>query len=171
VKRFLALAPVGVLLALGLLFAFFGLRNDPRYLPRAMVGKPVPEVTLPTLADGLPDTMAAPGKGPYLINVFASWCAPCEIEAPILVALKEQGVPIIGIAYKDQPAKTQAFLARTGDPYVRVLVDQEGRAGIELGVSGVPETYLVDGSGRIVDKIAAPLTEDDARRLLERIRR
>ncbi len=170
-KRFLALAPVGVLLALGLLFAFFGLRNDPRYLPRAMVGKPVPEVTLPALADGLPDTMAAPGKGPYLINVFASWCAPCEIEAPILVALKDQGVPIIGIAYKDQPAKTQAFLAHTGDPYVRVLVDQEGRAGIELGVSGVPETYLVDGAGRIIDKISAPLSEGDARRLAAQVRR
>ena len=170
-RRVLALAPVAVLVALGLLFALFGLRNDPRYLPRAMVGKPVPEVSLPTLADGLPDTLAGPGQGPYLINVFASWCAPCEIEAPVLVALKAQGVPIVGVAYKDEPAKTRAFLARTGDPYARVLLDPEGRAGIELGVSGVPETYLVDGSGRILDKIAAPLTEDDARRLAGRIRR
>ena len=80
-------------------------------------------------------------------------------------------MPIIGIAYKDQPAKTQAFLARTGDPYVRVLVDQEGRAGIELGVSGVPETYLVDSGGRIIDKISAPLSEDDARRLAAQVRR
>lgn len=170
-RRVLALAPVGALLGLGLLFAFFGLRDDPRYLPRAMVGKPVPEVTLPTLADGLPDTLAAPGKGPYLINVFASWCAPCEVEAPILVALKDQGVPIIGVAYKDEPVKTRAFLARTGDPYTRVLVDRQGRAGIDLGVSGVPETYLVDGAGRIIDKISAPLTEDDARRLAAEVRR
>lgn len=170
-KRLVALAPVLVLVGLGLLFALFGLRNDPRFLPRAMVGKPVPEVTLPTLADGLPDTLAAPGKGPYLVNVFASWCAPCEIEAPILVALKDRGVRIVGVAYKDAPEKTRAFLARTGDPYARVLVDREGRAGIELGVSGVPETYLVDGSGRILDKIAAPLSEADAARLAARIGR
>lgn len=170
-KRLVALAPVLVLVGLGLLFALFGLRNDPRFLPRAMVGKPVPEVTLPTLADGLPDTLAAPGEGPYLVNVFASWCAPCEIEAPILVALKDRGVRIVGVAYKDAPEKTRAFLARTGDPYARVLVDQEGRAGIELGVSGVPETYLVDGSGRILDKIAAPLSEADAARLVARIGR
>jgi cytochrome c biogenesis protein CcmG/thiol:disulfide interchange protein DsbE len=170
-KRLVALAPVAVLVALGLLFALFGLRNDPRFLPRALVGKPVPEVTLPTLADGLPDTLAAPGKGPYLVNVFASWCAPCEIEAPLLVALEARGVPIVGVAYKDAPEKTRAFLARTGDPYARVLVDREGRAGIELGVSGVPETYLVDGSGRILDKISAPLTEADAARLAARVGR
>lgn len=170
-KRLIALAPVAVLVALGLLFALFGLRNDPRFLPRALVGKPVPEVTLPTLADGLPDTLAAPGKGPYLVNVFASWCAPCEIEAPLLVALEARGVPIVGVAYKDAPEKTRAFLARTGDPYARVLVDREGRAGIELGVSGVPETYLVDGSGRILDKISAPLTEADAARLAARVGR
>ena len=170
-KRLVALTPVAVLVALGLLFALFGLRNDPRFLPRALVGKPVPEVTLPTLADGLPDTLAAPGKGPYLVNVFASWCAPCEIEAPLLVALEARGVPIVGVAYKDAPEKTRAFLARTGDPYARVLVDREGRAGIELGVSGVPETYLVDGSGRILDKISAPLTEADAARLAARVGR
>ena len=97
---------------------------------------------VPTGAEDLPETLGAPGTGPYLIQVFASWCAPCELEALILVALKDQGVPIIGVAYKDEPAKTQAFLARTGDPYVRVLVDRQGRAGNDLGVSGVPETYL-----------------------------
>lgn len=170
-KRTLALIPVLVLLALGLLFALFGLRNDPRFLPRALVGKPVPEVVLPTLGDGLPDTLGGPGGGPYLINVFASWCAPCEIEAPLLVALKAQGVRIVGVAYKDDPSKTRAFLDRTGDPYVRVLMDREGRAGVDLGVSGVPETYLVDGSGRIVDKISAPLSEDDVRTLKARIAR
>ena len=106
-----------------------------------------------------------------MVNVFASWCAPCEIEAPILVELKARGVRIVGVAYKDDPEKTRAFLGRTGDPYARVLVDQEGRAGIELGISGVPETYLVDGSGRILDKISAPLTEADAARLLARLQR
>lgn len=170
-KRILALAPVAVLVGLGLLFALFGLRNDPKFLPRALVGKPVPAVTLPTLADGLPDTLAAPGTGPYLINVFASWCAPCEIEAPVLVGMKARGVRIVGVAYKDAPEKTRSFLDRTGDPYARVLVDREGRAGIELGVSGVPETYLVDASGRILDKISAPLTEADASRLVARLGR
>jgi cytochrome c biogenesis protein CcmG/thiol:disulfide interchange protein DsbE len=75
------------------------------------------------------------------------------------------------VAYKDDPEKTRAFLGRTGDPYTRVLVDREGRAGIELGVSGVPETYLVDGSGRILDKVSAPLTEADAAGLLARLQR
>jgi segregation and condensation protein A len=88
VKRLAAFAPVAVLVALGLLFTLFGLRNDPKFLPRAMVGKPVPEVVLPTLADGLPETLSDPGGQPYLVNVFASWCAPCEIEAPVLVELK-----------------------------------------------------------------------------------
>ena len=170
-KRLAAFAPVVVLLALGLLFRLFGLRNDPKFLPRALVGKPVPEVVLPTLADGLPDTLSDPGGRPYLVNVFASWCAPCEIEAPILVGLKARGVRIVGVAYKDDPEKTRAILGRTGDPYDRILVDREGRAGIELGVSGVPETYLVDGSGRILDKISAPVTEADAARLLARLER
>ncbi|MFM8820179.1 MAG: DsbE family thiol:disulfide interchange protein [Phenylobacterium sp.] len=170
-KRLAALAPVAVLVALGFLFALFGLRNDPRYLPRALVGKPVPEVSLPTLADGLPDTLRGPDDGPYLINVFASWCAPCELEAPILDSLKADGARIVGVAYKDAPEKTRAFLDRTGDPYARILVDREGRAGVELGVSGVPETYLVDGSGRIIDKVSAPLSEADARRLSARLRR
>lgn len=170
-KRLLALVPVAVLVVLGLLFALFGLKNDPKFLPRAMVGKPVPEVVLPALADGLPETLSAPAQGPYLINVFASWCAPCELEAPVLVALRERGVRIVGVAYKDAPEKTRAFLDRTGDPYARILVDREGRAGVELGVSGVPETYLVDASGRIVDKIAAPLTEADAASLASRLGR
>ena len=170
-KRLAALVPVAVLVALGLLFGLFGLKHDPKVLPRALVGKPVPDLVLPTLADGLPETLAVPGAGPYLINVFASWCAPCEIEAPVLVAMKAQGATVVGVAYKDEPEKTRAFLARAGDPYARVLVDRDGRAGIELGVSGVPETYLVDPSGRILDKVAAPLTEADARRLLAQLRR
>ena len=96
-KRLAAFAPVVVLLALGLLFILFGLRNDPKFLPRALVGKPVPEVVLPTLADGLPDTLSDPGGRPYLVNVFASWCAPCKIELPHMQALAAHGIDTIDL--------------------------------------------------------------------------
>jgi cytochrome c biogenesis protein CcmG/thiol:disulfide interchange protein DsbE len=82
-------------------------------------------------------------SGPRLINFYASWCAPCRVEAPQLMALKAQDVTLVGIAYKDEPARTQAFLAELGDPFAVKLVDRNGRAGIEFGVTGVPETFLV----------------------------
>ena len=164
-KRLAAFAPVVVLLALGLLFILFGLRNDPKFLPRALVGKPVPEVVLPTLADGLPDTLSDPGGRPYLVNVFASWCAPCEIEHPILMGMRGQGVRVVGIAYKDAPPNTQAFLTRLGNPFATALVDRDGRAGIELGVTGVPETYVIGRDGMVLAKHTGPLTEAEAARL------
>jgi cytochrome c biogenesis protein CcmG/thiol:disulfide interchange protein DsbE len=100
-----------------------------------------------------------------LVNVFASWCAPCELEAPVLTAMKARGVRMVGVAYKDAPDNTKAFLGRLGDPYAQSLVDRDGRAGIELGVTGVPETYLVDGEGVIRAKHTGPLTAADARDL------
>ncbi len=93
---------------------------------------------------------------------------PCAEEAPTLAALKAEGVRVVGIAWKDDPAKTRGFLARYGDPYETIFVDADGRAGIDFGVTGVPETYLVDARGRIVDKQAQPLSPADAEALLSR---
>ncbi|HPA37818.1 MAG TPA: DsbE family thiol:disulfide interchange protein [Phenylobacterium sp.] len=164
--RWLAFAPLAVLAALALLFGVYGLNHDPKVEPRALVGKPLPEVSLPSLDDGRPVRLADAARGPVLVNVFASWCAPCEIEAPVLVELKRQGVRIVGIAYKDAPPNTEAFLARLGDPYDARLVDRDGRAGIELGVTGVPETYLVGADGMILDKHSGPLTAEIAQAML-----
>lgn len=164
--RWLAFAPLGVLAALALLFGLYGLNHDPKVEPRALVGKPLPEVSLPSLDDGRPVRLAEAAKGPMLVNVFASWCAPCELEAPVLVDLKRQGVRIVGVAYKDAPPNTEAFLARLGDPYAARLVDRDGRAGIELGVTGVPETYLVGADGMILDKHSGPLTAEIAAGML-----
>lgn len=165
-NRWLAFAPLAVLAALALLFGVYGLNHDPKVEPRALVGKPLPEVSLPSLDDGRPVRLADAARGPVLVNVFASWCAPCEIEAPVLVELKRQDVRIVGIAYKDAPPNTEAFLARLGDPYDARLVDRDGRAGIELGVTGVPETYLVGADGMILDKHSGPLTPEIAQAML-----
>jgi len=131
-----------------------------------MVGKPAPDVVLPPLAGGSPAPLRGALQGPTLVNFFASWCAPCAEEAPALSALKAEGVRIVGVAWKDDPQQTRAFIDRYGDPYAAVLVDQDGRAGIDFGVSGVPETYLIGADGRILDKQATPLTPAAAEALL-----
>ena len=139
-NRAFALLPLAALLALGLLFGLFALKRDPKVQPHALVGKPLPELVLPALDDGRPVKLHdAARPEPVLVNIFASWCAPCEIEHPVLVDLKKQGVRIVGVAYKDAPENTKAFIGRLGDPYSERLVDRDGRAGIDLGVTGVPE--------------------------------
>jgi cytochrome c biogenesis protein CcmG/thiol:disulfide interchange protein DsbE len=168
VKRWLAFVPLLVLLALAALFAGYALKRDPRVQPQALVGKPAPALQLPELTSGTPTAIRAPGEGPMLVNFFASWCAPCEVEHPQLMALKAQGVKVVGVAYKDAPANTQAFLTRLGDPFALKLVDRDGRAGLEFGVTGVPETYLVGSDGVIIAKHTGPLTPDAAEDLLKK---
>jgi cytochrome c biogenesis protein CcmG/thiol:disulfide interchange protein DsbE len=168
--RWLAFAPLAVLIALAALFAGFALKRDPHVQPHALVGKPMPALQLPELADGRPAPIRAAGDGPVLVNFFASWWAPCEVEHPQLMALKAQGVKVVGIAYKDAPANTQAFLTRLGDPFAERLVDRDGRAGLEFGVTGVPETYLVGSDGVILAKHTGPLTPDAAEDLLKKAR-
>ena len=160
-KRLAAFAPVAILVALGLLFALFGLRHDPKFLPRALVGKPVPEVVLPTLADGLPDTLSDPGGRPYLVNVFASWCVACRLEHSLLLQLKGQGVTIQGLDWKDGAADGARYLADNGDPYIKAGNDKSGRTGIDLGVAGVPETFVIDRMGRVRYKIVGPVEARD----------
>lgn len=169
-SRWLALLPLVALVAMGLMFGLYSLNRNPQVQPDAMVGKPVPALTLPTLTEGTPTPVRqALGGEVALVNFFASWCAPCEVEHPTLMALKGRGVRIVGIAYKDAPPQTQAFLTRLGDPFAARLVDRDGAAGIEFGVTGVPETYLVGADGVILAKHTGPLTLEDAEALLARV--
>ena len=170
-SRWLTIIPLVVLVALAALFIGWSLKRDPEFKPDALVGQTVPETVLPILQDGVAgpqnvDIRTAGVGKPMIVNVFASWCAPCRIEHPRLLALKAQGIAVVGVAYKDEPEATQAFLDELGDPFAMVLVDHEGRAGLDLGVSGVPESFAVDAMGRIVAKSSGPLlTDADVERL------
>ncbi len=165
--RWIAILPLVVLGALAILFATFGLHHDPHMNPAALVGRPLPARALTPLAGGAPVALRGAIQGPTIVNVFASWCAPCAEEAPALAALKSEGVRIIGVAYKDDPARTRAFLDRFGNPFTQVLTDRDGSVGVDLGVSGVPETYLVSGAGMVVSKHSGPLEPRDAETLLQ----
>lgn len=167
-KRWVAVLPLVVLALLAVLFAGYGLRHDPKVNPAALVGKPMPDLSLPPLAGGPPERVKAQLRGPTFVNVFASWCVPCAVEAPALNAMKGQGARIVGVAYKDEPSASSAFLRRYGDPFAAVLVDRDGRAGIELGVSGVPETFLVGEDGTIIAKHSGPLLPEDAEAMMEK---
>lgn len=161
-----ALAPIAGLFALIALFGAYSLHRQPQVTPTAMVGKPLPVLTLPRLEGGAAASLTAMAKGPALINLYASWCQPCAQEAPALLALKAEGVKIIGVAYEDAPPAAATFLVRHGDPYQAVLLDRDGRGGVELGVTGVPETYAVDAAGIIRGKQAGPITAAGAETLL-----
>jgi len=172
VTRWLTVIPLVVLAALALLFIGWSLQRDPEYRPDAVVGQAVPQTVLPILQGDVAgpqnvDLKTAGVGRPMLVNLFASWCAPCRIEHPQLMALKARGIAVVGVAYKDDPIATRAFLDELGDPFTMVLVDREGRAGLDLGVSGVPETFAVDAMGRIVAKASGPLlTQADVDRLV-----
>lgn len=169
--RWLSILPLVVLAALAALFGVYGLHHNPQVQPHALVGKPMPDLTLPSLDDGRPLKLRElTAQGPVVVNFFASWCAPCAEESPALNALAAQHVRIVGVAYKDAPEKTEAFLARLGDPYVLRLADRSGAAGIEFGVTGVPETYLVGRDGTVLDKHTGPLATADVKDLAARAR-
>ena len=169
-KRWIGFAPLIVLIALGVLFAGYALKHDPHVQPHALVGKPVPALSLPDLDSGALVAVHEAPAGPRLINFFASWCAPCRVEQPQLMALKARGVTVVGVAYKDDPARTRAFLDELGDPFAVKLVDRTGRAGIEFGVTGVPETFLVGADGQVLAKHSGPLTDADVEGLLKKLR-
>ena len=166
--RWIAMAPLAVLALLAVLFAGYGLHHDPTVYPAALVGKRLPDLKLPMLDGGPPVPLRAELSGPTFVNVFFSTCVPCAVEAPALAAMKAQGARIVGVTYKEDPAASKGFLARYGDPYTSVLVDRDGRAAIELGVSGAPETFLVGTDGMVLAKHSGPLLPEDAEALLER---
>jgi cytochrome c biogenesis protein CcmG/thiol:disulfide interchange protein DsbE len=172
VSRWLAILPLIALLALGGLFYFYALkRSSSEFQPQAMVGKPMPDLALPTLKGGQEIRLkAVAAEGPMLVNFFASWCAPCEVEHPVLMGLKGRGARVVGLAYKDAPPNTEAFLTRMGNPFTTALVDRDGAAGVEFGVTGVPETYVVSREGRILAKHTGPLTDAEAERLAKLLR-
>ena len=168
-RRLIALLPLAVLAALAGLFATFGLHHDPHFTPDALVGQTAPDAVLPRLDGSGSAHLASTLNGPVLVNFFFSTCPPCIEEAPALMALKSQGVRLVGVAYKEPPADTRGFLARFGDPFATVLVDRQGGAALDWGVSGAPETFLVAANGKVLAKHSGALTPADAESLLERV--
>ncbi len=168
-KQMAALLPLIALILLAAVFGAKSLWRDTQVQTHAMVGKPLPTMMLPGL-DGAAPALVKAGDGPYLINFFASWCPPCIVEHPRLMALKAEGITVVGVAYKDDPTKSRAFLAEHGDPFARVLVDRDGRAGMEFGVTGPPETYLISSDGIILAKHIGELDEQAIQRLLSQAR-
>ncbi|HAD09848.1 MAG TPA: DsbE family thiol:disulfide interchange protein [Porticoccaceae bacterium] len=141
--------PLFIFLVLAVLL-YWGLGRDPSAMPSALVGKSVPAFKLPALADETSMLDASLFQGQVsLLNVWATWCPSCRVEHPFLMELAKQGVPIIGLDYKDERDKALAWLADYGDPYKQVIFDPQGTLGLDLGVFGAPETYLVDAEGRI----------------------
>ncbi len=159
-KRLIAFAPLILLAVLLAVLAWFNFHKRDRYEPRAMVGQSVPAVALTDLQDGtqadLKSVAAAYGH-PILVNVFASWCQPCRGENPELMALKQKGVVIVGVAWKDDAKNTLTYLAQNDNPYARTLSDTSSQAGLALGITGVPETFIVAPDGSIIDKIGGPI--------------
>lgn len=140
---------------------FFGMqRENPDQLPSALAGKPAPAVQTVVLGEGalLTDTDLRDGRI-KLVNFWASWCAPCRAEHASLMALATEGLPIYGVNYKDTPENALAFLAELGNPFEKIGADTTGRMGLNWGLYGVPETYLINGDGQILLRHAGPITE------------
>lgn len=168
--------PLAVFLALAALFLLRLFSGDASRLPSALIGKQVPSFALPAIdgLSGMPGFSDADLRQGHvtLVNIFASWCVPCHQEHPLLMslasdtALKEQHVRVFGLAYKDSSENIAKFLGDKGNPYTRVGADRAGRAAIDWGVYGVPETFVVKGDGTIVYKFVGPMTEEDFRGIL-----
>ena len=155
------LVPLGIFVVL-LVFLGVGLTRDPREVPSPLVGKPAPAFALAQLHDPSRKLGTTDLRGQvWLLNVWASWCVSCRVEHPLLVDLSKANiVPVIGLAYKDKPADGLAWLKANGDPYRLSIVDFDGRVGIDFGVYGVPETFVIDKAGVIRYKQIGPLTAD-----------
>lgn len=166
-RRWLALLPLAAFAALAALLFVRLYAGDPSRLPSALIGESAPPLNLQGLdgAPGLADGDLRRGHV-SVVNVFGSWCQPCHFEHPFLMALagdaelKRLGVAIYGVAQKDSSENVRRFLGAKGDPYAKVGLDPDGRAGIDWGVYGVPETFVVRGDGRIAYKLVGPMTAE-----------
>lgn len=152
--------PLAIFLVLAVLLAV-GLTLKPREVPSPFIGKPAPAFKLPQLVAGKADFEPSQMKGQvWVLNVWASWCAPCREEHPILVeSARRKAVALVGLNYKDDPRNASEWLRKLGDPYDTIAVDREGRVAIDYGVYGVPETFVIDREGIIRMKHIGPLTE------------
>ncbi|HVV41308.1 MAG TPA: DsbE family thiol:disulfide interchange protein [Nitrobacter sp.] len=168
-RPWLLALPLVVFAGLAALF-WFGLGNgDPSRIPSALIGHEAPRTALPPLPDLVSNGMPVPGLDPAmfggkvsLVNVWASWCIPCHEEAPLLdVLAKDRRLQLVGINYKDAADNARRFLGRYGNPFDMVGADTNGRAAIEWGVYGVPETFIVGRDGRIAYKLVGPITPDN----------
>ncbi len=161
-RRAVFVVPIVVFLGIAV-FLGIGLSLNPREIPSPLIGKPVPDFKLPPVQGRTLGLSTEDLKGEVsLVNVFASWCVACREEHPLLMRLSQQGiVPIHGLNYKDAPKDAADWLDRLGDPYTRTGADINGRVGIDWGVYGVPETFVVDRNGRIVYKHIGPISPRD----------
>lgn len=160
-RRIILVAPLIVFAAMAIFF-LVTLESTRVTGPQSpLIGKPAPGLLLDGVAgSGAPGLSSADIQGKVVIvNVFASWCTPCRIEHPLLIELARAHL-VVGINYKDKPEAARAFLDELGNPYARIGADGDGRAGIDWGITGVPETYVVDAQGIVVWKIGGPLTPD-----------
>jgi cytochrome c biogenesis protein CcmG/thiol:disulfide interchange protein DsbE len=174
-RRLVLLLPLAGFLALAVLFLFRLGAGDPSQLPSALIGRPAPAVDLPPVRDLTKDGQPVPGLAASdfagrvtLVNVWASWCVPCHDEAPLLVKLSEdKRIRIAGINYKDHPENARRFLGRYGNPFAVAGADPNGRAAIEWGVYGVPETFIVGRDGKIAYKLVGPITQENIESVLK----
>ena len=155
------LIPLAVFLVIAV-FLGVGLTRDPRKLPSTMIDKAAPQFTLQQVSEPAKTFSPADMKGQvWMLNVWASWCTACRVEHPLLVEISNSKlVPLIGLDYKDKPEDALKFLAQQGNPYQLSALDLEGRVGIDYGVYGVPETFIIDKNGRIRHKHVGPITPE-----------
>jgi cytochrome c biogenesis protein CcmG/thiol:disulfide interchange protein DsbE len=168
-RSWLLMLPLLAFVALAAIFWFRLGDRDPSRIPSALIGRPAPTTTLPALDGLVINGAAVPGIDPMtfkgkvsIVNVWASWCVPCHEEAPLLTALSaDKRIQLVGINYKDAPDNARRFLGRYGNPFSIVGVDGNGRASIEWGVYGVPETFIVGRDGRIAYKLIGAVTPEN----------
>jgi cytochrome c biogenesis protein CcmG/thiol:disulfide interchange protein DsbE len=168
-RRVLVLLPLTLFAGLATLFLIRLFAGDPSLLPSPLIGHPAPQTALPPVEGLARDGVALPGLDPAqfkgavtVVNVWASWCVPCRDEAPLLMELaKDKRFRLVGINYKDDPANALRFVARFGNPFAAAGADQNGRAGIEWGVYGVPETFVIGRDGKIAYKLVGPISADN----------
>ena len=168
-RRWTLWVPLAIFLAVVALAAWRLTGTGETVVKSALVGKPLPAFTLPAMVEGKPGLSRgdlATGK-PRLLNVFASWCVPCIAEAPQLMKLKAAGVEIDAVAIKDSPEAVKAFLSRHGDPYARIGNDYDRIVQIGIGSSGVPETFVIDGQGRVAAQHIGDIRTEDVPKLLK----